>query len=232
MADRSPPGLPDEATLRPGEQGAFEFMQTRIRGSEEAKIAMIAGEPYAVAYFRALANTPVLGEALARLGQVAMEVPGQEGTLSAADHEFTDAVIAFDSRYSWLMAGHGPLAIKAGVRPEALEALRDGREEDLTDDERQQTEFTRAVRDGKVSAKIWSRMVARLGSERGAIEFAFFVLLVNFNHLMASAMGIPDMTQKELEAMFVGFRENDPKTSYHDYARIYGDAAFRVEDES
>lgn len=206
-------------------------MQTRIRGSEEARIAMIAGEPYAVAYFRALANTPVLGEALARLGQVTMEVPGQEGTLSAADHEFADAVIAFDSGYTWLMAGHGPLAIKAGVRPEALEALRDGSEDDLTGDERQLVEFTRAVRDGKVTAEIWDRMVERLGSERGAIEYSFFILLVNFNHLMASAMGVPDMTQEERDAMFAGFRGGGNEISYHDYVRIYGDAAFNVEDE-
>lgn len=231
MAERRPPCLPDEAALRPGEQAAFEFMQTRIRGSEEARIAMIDGEPYAVAYFRALANTPVLGEALARLGQVTMEVPGRDGTLSAADHEFADAVIAFDSGYTWLMAGHGPLAIKAGVRPEALEALRDGREDDLTDDERRQAEFTRAVRGGKVTAAIWDRMAKRLGSERGAIEYAFFILLVNFNHLMASAMGVPDMTPEERDAMFAGFRGDEPKISYHDYARIYGDAAFNVEDE-
>ncbi len=220
------------AALRPDEQAAFEFMLKRIRGAEDARIGMIAGEPYAVAYFRALANTPVLGEALARLGQVAMEVPGRKGTLSAADHEFADAVIAFDSGYTWLMACHGPLAIQAGVRPEALAALSDGREGDLTDDERQQVEFTRAVRDKKVTAEIWKRMVERLGSERGAIEYAFFVLLVLLNHLLASAMGVPDMTPEELDAMFAGVRSDGTAISYHDYARTFGDAPFRVEDES
>ena len=230
-AQRRSPKLPALADLREGEQGAFEFMQTRIRGSEDARIGHVAGEPYAVAYFRGLANTPVIGEALARLGQVAMEVPGRSGTLSAADHEFADAVIAFDSGYTWLMAGHGSLAIQAGVRIEALEALRDGREQDLNDDEAQQAAFVRAVRDGAVTEEIWRRMVERLGSERGAIEYAFFVCLVLLNHLMASAMGAPDMTADELSSMFERFRKKEPMTSYRDYARIYGDAAFRVDSD-
>jgi hypothetical protein len=228
IADRRPPGLPNAAAIRPSDQSAYDFMLTRVRGSEDAQIGTIAGEPYGAAYFRALANAPVIGEALGRLGAVAMEVPGGEGTLSAADHEFADAVIAFDSGYTWLLAGHGPLAIKAGVRLEALEALRGDQEQELTDDERQQVEFTRAVRDGRVTAEIWEAMVRRLGSERGAIEYAFFVLLVLLNHQLASAMGVPGMTQDELDAMFAGFREQDPGVSYHDYSRLYGDAAFQV----
>jgi hypothetical protein len=129
------------------------------------------------------------------------------------------------------MAGHGSLAIQAGVRPDALEALRDGREQDLTEDERQLVEFTRAVRDGKVTQAIWLRMVERLGSERGAIECAFVILLVLFNHLLASAMGVPDMASEELDALFAGFRSEGAAVSYHDYARTFGDAAFRVKDE-
>ena len=223
-----PPALPDRSSLPESERQAYDFMLTRIRGAEQARLATVAGEPYGAAYFRAIANTPVVGEALARLGQVAMELPGRDGTLSAADHEMIDAVLAFDSGYTFLLAGHGPLAVRAGVRVEALEALRDGRENDLTEDERQQVEFIRAVRDGRVTDEIWSRMVERLGTERGAVEYAFFVCLVLLNHLFAAAMGVPGMTPRELDAMFESFRAGDESVTYAEYAKIYGDAAFEV----
>lgn len=230
MTARRPLGLPAASELRPGEQAAFDFMQTRVRGAEEANIGTIAGEPYGAAYFRALANSPVLGEALGRLGGTLMQVPGVPGTLSAADHEFIDAIIAYDNGYTWLLAGHAKLAIRAGVRLEAIEALRDGRDDLFTDDECQQIEFTRAVRDGRVNQGMWDAMVKRLGSERGAVEYTFFVLLVLFNHLLASAMGVPDMTPEEKKSLFVDLRAQ-PSVTYSDYSRLYGDAAFKVSHE-
>ena len=227
MTKRRLPQVPESTNIDVTELAAFDFMQSRIRGAKEAKIGNIDGEAYGVSYFRALANTPIIGEALGRLGQAAMEIPGRPGTLSAADHELADAVIAFDSGYLWLLAGHAPLAIKAGVRLEALEALRSGSEADLTEDEVQQVEFIRAVRDGKVSQDIWDRMVLRLGSERGVIEYAFFVLLVQLNHLLANAMGVPNMTDEELNTLFDKLGEGT-EGSYAEYARLYGDAAFRI----
>ena len=232
MRDRKPAELPLRKDVRPGEEPAFDFMLTRIQGAERVKIGMIGGKPYGVDYFKALANTPVLGEALGRMGKAAMEVPGGENTLSDTDHELIDAVIAFDSGYNWLMGGHAALALKAGVRLEALEAIRKGNETDLTHDERQQVEFTRAVRDGKMTPQLWTGMIDRLGSERGAIEYAFFVLLVFFNHLLANAMGIPDMKESELDEMFARFHKDRPLVSYHEYAQTFGDAAFKVKSDA
>ena len=97
MASDWPPTLPDPADILPEENDAYHFMLSRVRGAQEANIGIIDGEPYGAAYFRALANSPVIGEALGRLGSSAMELPGNPNTLSAADHEFIDAIIAFDS---------------------------------------------------------------------------------------------------------------------------------------
>lgn len=232
MASDWPPKLPDPADILPEENDAYNFMLSRVRGAQEANIGIIDGEPYGAAYFRALANSPVIGEALGRLGSSAMELPGNPNTLSAADHEFIDAIIAFDSGYTWLMAGHAPLAIKAGVRLEALEALRAGRENELTDDERDQVQFTRAIRDGTMTAELWERLSTRLGSERGAIEYSFFVLLVLLNHLLARAMGTPDMSPEEMDNMFTRFQEGQNKdASYKSYAQLYGDAPFETHED-
>ena len=74
--------------------------------------------------------------------------------------------------------------MSAGVRVEAIKALADGCEDDLNDEERQQVEFIRAVRDGTMTDEIWERMIERLGSVRGAIEFAFFVCYLWLHHRM------------------------------------------------
>tara|TARA_A100001037_G_scaffold304425_1_gene341173 strand:- start:622 stop:1320 length:699 start_codon:yes stop_codon:yes gene_type:complete len=232
MAIKWAPELPDPNTLRPEEIDAYNFMLSRVKGSEEANIGTIDGEPYGAAYFRALANSPIIGEALGRLGSTAMELPGKPGTLSAAEHEFIDAIIAFDSDYTWLMAGHAPLAIKAGVRIQALEALRDKQEDRLTEDEKELVEFTRAVRDGTVTSEIWKRLITKMGSERGAIEYSFFVLLVLLNHLLAKAMGVPDMSPDELTIMFKKFNEEGGEpASYKSYAQLYGDAPFKTHED-
>jgi hypothetical protein len=204
-------------------------MVTRVRGADKANIGSIRGQPYASDYFRALANAPILGEALARMGQAMMEVSACEDTLSDADHEFCDVVIAFDSGYHWLMAGHASLAVQAGVRIEAIKAVREGRETDLTDDECQLVEFTRAVRDGTMTADIWDNMIKRLGSERGAIEYSYFILVILFNHLLAKAIGIRDIPEPELDLLLSNLEDEGSKVSYRDYVKIFGDAAFTTQ---
>jgi hypothetical protein len=221
-----PPELPARETIPEDELDAFDYMLTRVRGAEQAQITTVGGEAYGAAYFRAMAGSPALGAALSQLGSLSMEVPGRPGTLSAGDHELIDAILAFDSGYTFLFAGHGPLAVHAGVRPEALAAIRDAREGDLTDDERRQVEFVRAVRDGKVTDEIWASMAERLGSERGAIEYAFFVCLVLFHHLFAWALGVPDMTRDELDGMFRSFTATD--VGYSDYVKLFGTKPFEV----
>jgi hypothetical protein len=114
-----------------------------------------------------------------------------------ADHELIDLVLGFDSGYWGLSGGHTPNAVSAGVRIEAIEALADGREEVLNDEERQQVEFIRAVRDGTMTDEIWQRMTERLGSLRGTIEFAFFVCYLWLHHRMNWAFGIATIDEQE-----------------------------------
>lgn len=227
---RRPPGLPSREEIPESEHADYDFMLTRIRGATEGNIATVAGEPYAKRYFEAMTRSPCMAASISRTGTTSMNVPGSPGTLTAADHEMIDAVLCLDSGYTFLLAGHAALAIQAGVRIEALEALRDGREESLTADERQQVRFIRAVRDGQVTDDLWAEIVSRLGSERGAVEYAFFVCLVLFHHLFASALGVPDMTKDELASLFRNLRRDDAAlASYSDYARLYGTAPFDVQ---
>ena len=74
-----------------------------------------------------------------------------------------------------------PLALSAvaapGVRLEAIEALRYGREEELTEDEALLASFIRKVMSGTMDPDTWGRMEGRIG-ERGAVDYASFILFL------------------------------------------------------
>jgi hypothetical protein len=126
------------------------------------------------------------------------------GGFSAADHEMIDLVLGFDSGYWGLHAGHVPNAITAGIRPEAIQALAEGREGDLTADESLQVEFIRKVRDGGMTDAIWQAMVERVGSVKGTIEFALFVCTLFTHHRMMWAMGVPAFDIEDFNEMMRG----------------------------
>jgi hypothetical protein len=77
-----------------------------------------------------------------------------------------------------------------------------------------------------MTADIWDNMIKRLGSERGAIEYSYFILVILFNHLLAKAIGIPDIPEPELDLLLSNLEDEGSKVSYRDYVKIFGDAAF------
>jgi hypothetical protein len=152
-------------------------------------------------YYTAMANAPTLAVALGQMGRALVAEQAKPGRFSAADHEMIDLVLPLDSGFYALLDQHLSSAVAAGVRIDAIKALRDGHDDLLTRDEFQQVEFIRAVRDGAMSDDIWARMVARLGSVRGTVEYCGFVLLLQFHHKFASALGTDVITRPAFDAL-------------------------------
>lgn len=204
------PRFPDRSEIEESELADYDLMVKHIAGGfslfKEAP-EYVAGVEYGVHHFQTLGVSPVLGAGMSRMGPALMRRQGQPGTFSAADHEMIDLVLAFDSGYWALIAGHVPKAIAAGIRIEAIEALRDGQEEALTAEERQQVEFIRAVRDGGMTDEIWDAMVERLGTVRGVVEFTHFVCNLLFHHRYMWACGVPEMEREALDRMLAEFKD-------------------------
>lgn len=209
-AKRLPTMVPRE-DIPPGQHAAYDHVLQRIAdysGKTPVSKArdLVDGKPYAQGYFEALTNAPRVHEGIRFASLIIMESQGEPGSFLPSDHEWIDLILGFDSGYWGLHAGHTPNAIATGVPIESLEAMRDGREHDLSDDERQVIEFTRAVRDGGMTDEIWAAMVDRLGAVRGAIELAFMVCVLIAHHRMMWALGVPAMTDDAWQAMLDDFR--------------------------
>ncbi|MER2534465.1 MAG: hypothetical protein ABTQ31_04800 [Rhizobiaceae bacterium] len=184
----------------------------------------VDGKVYHEDYYKAWTNAPQLFQGLWSLAISVQQEKAEAGQYTLADHEMIDLVLTLDEpRYYIFLAGHTATAICAGIRIEAIEALSNGQENLLTEDERLQVDFIRAVRDMKMTDALWHRMVHRLGSVRGAIYFAFFVGYLRLHQMMMQSFGAPAMKKDEWDAYLAGMKDGsiDPALRAHDYLWNY-----------
>jgi hypothetical protein len=157
------------------------------------------------AYFGALLNSPTLGAAFATLGRTMRE--GQvRGTYSDAERELVDMVLSVDFGYRAILALHIPDAIAVGVRLEAIEALWQGREEDLDSEERFRVGYIRAVADGTVDDERFTALADRMGL-RGAVEYSAFIAFLIMTMSLWQALGVPDPPPAEIDELLNSYRD-------------------------
>jgi hypothetical protein len=201
------PRLPDRDAFAEEERSDYERMTEEwllhVHGWPESD----DGRRYVVPYFDALAARPSVAIAVMDACRAAARSQGQPGGFSHADHEMIDQVLAIDSGYFGIIGFHTQHAADVGVRIAALEALADGHEEDLTEDDRQQVEFIRSVRDGTMTDDIWNRMVLRLGSETSVLDYTALILLVLFHHRYSWALGVLEISRDEWRQMLKDYKE-------------------------
>jgi hypothetical protein len=152
-----------------------------------------------------LGVNPTLAMALATMSNNLHQ--GEPGSYTAADHEFIDLVLCFDAGHWGFIANHTPFAVGSGIEVETIEALRDGREEELSDQDRQVVAFIRAARDGAITDEMWDGMRERW-TERGVIEFVWFVMVLHVHVRMMQAFDevqiTPEEYQDELDQLRAG----------------------------
>lgn len=160
--------------------------------------ALIAGPRKGVyGPFLPLLRSPQLLERVGKLG----EFLRFEGVLSPRIRELVTCAVArhVTNQFEWLM--HAPLAIKAGVAPSTIEALRAGaRPRDLPVDEEAAMDFTRELLTTHgVSEPCYASALAQFG-EAGVVElttlvgyFAMVSWLMNVAHTPAQPGAAPGL---------------------------------------
>lgn len=148
-------------------------------------------------YFAALLNAPPVAAGLMELGRIVRTRGEQPDSYSHHDRELVDQVLAALWGTNVVQRTHVPDAIAVGVRPEAIAALHEGRDEDLTDDEREIADYVRAVAQGSVDDEAYARLVTRMGT-RGAVDFTFFVGFLMATIRLHQALGMEDPPDAEI----------------------------------
>lgn len=180
---RRPPAIPDRGQFSGSDLESFDALTKVID-----QVGTSMGAPMQT-YAAALSNAPGMSMAMMPMSHVLNTAPDDHPTFSHADREWAEQVMCWDWDVFTGQPSHIHDALKYGIRAEAIRALAERRESDFTPDETLLTNFTRCVRDGKMTDAVFSAMAERIGL-RGAVEFAIFVGHVSATfRIMQALMG-------------------------------------------
>ena len=195
-----PPPQPPREGIAADELGAYEHVVARSRKLEMPG----AGDRITDPYWGALLNTPPLARGLAEMGRLIRE--GElRGSYSNAQRELVDIVLSVDLKYNAILAVHIPDALAVGVRIEAIDAIRTGRDDRLTAEELTIARYARAVAEGRSDDDLFQAMVGKLGL-RGAIEFTVFIAFLVATLRLWQALGVSDPSNEDIDRMLDDLR--------------------------
>lgn len=197
-----PPARPDRSQIRPEDLESYDYVIERLGSLTEEYRTFGPG-----AYHGALLNAPQAAAALNRLGAVA-RTGSLRGSYSDAERELADVVLSVDFRYNGVLPLHLPDMFAVGVRPDAIDAIRSGREAELAPDERELVQYVRAVANGDVTDELFDAMVNRWGLS-GAVDYTAFVCFLVCTMRMWSAMGVRSPSNAEIDELIAGLRNGD-----------------------
>jgi hypothetical protein len=166
------------------------------------------GAPDVGDYFGALLNSPQLCAIAARMGTFVRTAGERPDSYSHTDREFVDQVLSADWKTNVVLGLHIPDGVAAGVRLEAIEALRYGREEELTEDERLLARYIRQVVSGTVDDATFAAMRERLGA-RGLVEYTGFILWLQWIMRMMQALDTANPSDEEIDAIIEGLKDGN-----------------------
>jgi hypothetical protein len=205
MSER--PFQPKREDVRPEELEAYDRV---IRRQNDYGYGRPAGQE-AGPHYGALLQAPLVADHLSEMGVYFRSRGEAPGSFSHVHREWTDMVIGKEMS-PVVLWGHMLDAVASGVRPEAIAALVEGREEDLDDEERQFAEFIRHVIRGTMTQEAHDAMEARLGV-RGVVDYiawiGFLLLTVRLISALSpgSSDGMDELVRERLRSVLDGTAE-------------------------
>lgn len=198
---------PRGAFTDPAELDNYDAVTRRLSAmTGSSEIDPELGAPRAGDYFGALLNSPPLVAIASQMGTFVRGVGSRPGSYSHADREFVDQILSADMKTNVVQSVHIADAVAMGVRLEAIEAIRYGREDELTDDEQLLARYIRQAVSGTVDEATFGAMRERLGA-RGLVEYTGFILWLQWIIRMMQALDTPSVPEAEVDAIITGLRD-------------------------
>jgi hypothetical protein len=201
------PRLPAPEDIRPEERAAYDRVVARQEGYRYDEFAKLLGSATPSLpgteiqpYFAALLNSPLIADHISELGVVYRTRGEAPGSYTHADREWIDMVLAIELGMDFICFAHLLDAVAQGVRPLAVRALLDGREDRLERGELVLTQYIRQVVRGTVTRESFAAIRERFGV-RGAVEFTGFVAHLQMTIRLQQAFGVQDVPRAQLEEL-------------------------------
>jgi hypothetical protein len=164
------------------------------------------GAPAMGEYFGALLNSPRMTAIAARMGNFVRTAGERPDSYAHWERELVDQVLSADWKTNVVQGLHIPDGVSAGVRLEAVEAIRYSHEEDLNDDEQLLVGYIRMVVSGTVDDETFDAMQQRLGA-RGIVEYTGFILWLQWIIRMMQVLDVEDPSDESIDAIITGLRD-------------------------
>jgi hypothetical protein len=200
-----PPKQPPRSEIPAEELEAYDAVVARRRRQTHAGPEVPDEQIKVGDYFGALLTSPPMCAIAAQMGTFVRTAGERDNTYSHADREFVDQVLSADWKTNVVQGLHVADAVGAGVRLEAIEALRFEHEDDLNEDEQLLASYIRQVVTGTVDDETYGRIEQRLGT-RGLVEYTGFVLWLQWIMRMMQALGTQSPSDEEIDNIIKDLR--------------------------
>jgi hypothetical protein len=207
-----PPPVVQRDEVDPGELEFYDKVMNRYHRTHAdaaetlgAQTMQSGGE-----YWGRLMNSPELGAHISQFGSLVRSRGERPDSYSHADRELVDQVLAVELDSNIVLSTHLPDALAVGVPLELVEAVRAGRDEDLAPKDLLRVQFIRMVVRGEVKPDLWNALVEEMGT-RGTVDYAIFILFLQFTMRLIKALGLPDQSNAEIEQMIKEFKDGNRK---------------------
>src|SRR5262245_28851330 len=156
---------PRRADMAPDDLELFDYAVSR-----QYPDAAPGDEPDLGLYHGTLLNSPAFAR-LFELGGETVRLRGEDAdSYSQRDRAFVDHVLSAELRTNAVLAHFVTEGLSLGIDIPTQRAVREGRDGDLSDDDRFLAEYARATVRGELTDEQWERMVQRLGP-KGTLEY-------------------------------------------------------------
>lgn len=156
-------------------------------------------------YFGALLNSPrfcLNRTDISSLIRTAAEYPN---TFSHAQRELVDFVLATHFNVNHAMDIHVGDALAAGMRVEAIEALRSGDDSALNEEELLLTTYIRQVVTFSVTDDVFKKVEDLIGT-KGIVEYTCLITFLALGMMQMDAFGCPTPTDEEVDQMVEDYK--------------------------
>lgn len=200
-----PPAQPHRETINAEDLEAYDSVVNRFKAWRGVQSG--PEEHFEVgAYFGAMLNSPQTCATASKFGTYFRDVGNHPGSFSHADREFVDQVLSFTWKTNVVQQMHIADAVKEGVRIEAIVALRDGRDDLLTEDELLLATYIRQVVEGRVENATYGRMEARMGL-KGLVDYTAFILWLQWVIRMMQALDTGTISDERVNEIISGIQQ-------------------------